>query len=490
MPTSHLKTRNTALFALTILAAILLAAILFESGQAPIEYVLRAYVPFLAVAAIPLAYLAIALTRGPSRAALTLGVAYPAVVLFLFWRWVSAQAAGDSDSQMNITFMFIFFWAYKPWMFFLIGFVPAMLRMLVVAWRALAEAPGRKLVPILAWGFALLLFGSLSYAPARAAAEDTPQYRIDVVDNAIEPLNECLWRAAGAEAEAVFPDSLVAIRTAAWYRPLVRDGNKFPNQCVAVYDALPDKPFDVEYTPTRRDESGRARGFTLTLVERVREGGRPRIVWYDERNLRTDAVARAPGRDRVLDSVRIRPTSALTALLIAQHWVDAYAAAHGGRYPSVVGPKYRIPKGAAGVPEGFLVAPDIGACSSSIAHPAAASCFEKWDHALLYTPQVDAANRVRAYTLTLLNPTYYDNERQQPIPARTFHRDREGGLHAFGGLRPANDGDAAPGDDELLRARRDLARFLEDAARDSANALKWERYRDSVRRDSVARAGG
>ena len=67
----------------------------------------------LGIAAVPLVYIAIALTRGASRRALIVGVAYPAAILLLFWQAVSAQMRGDSDSQMNIAFMLIFFWFNK-----------------------------------------------------------------------------------------------------------------------------------------------------------------------------------------------------------------------------------------------------------------------------------------------------------------------------------------------------------------------------------------
>jgi hypothetical protein len=154
-----------AIVALVLLGAMLLAAILFESGQAPVGNVVRAWAPILGVAGLPLIVLLIMLAGGPSRAAIALSVAYPVAVLILFWFVVREQMQGDSDSQMNIMFMFMFFWFNIPWMLFLLGFVPAMLRMLWVAWRAFSAMPRRPLGLAVAWAVGLFFFGS--FGPPR-----------------------------------------------------------------------------------------------------------------------------------------------------------------------------------------------------------------------------------------------------------------------------------------------------------------------------------
>ena len=471
-PPNQTRPRNTAWFALATLLVMLLAAVLFESGQAPIQYPLRAYGLFAIVAALPLVYIAVALTRGPSTRALALGVAYPVAILVLFWRTVSATASSGSEGSMEVVFMFLFFWVNKPWMLFLFVFVPTMIRLLVVSWRAYRSEGSNRIGPVAGWAAAMMVLVLLAGIPAALVADETPEYRPDVVNNAIAPLNECIWRAAGPGAEAGFPDSLSAIRDVQ-YRSYPRRAGQVPNECTEEFDALDRRPFDVVYRTKDRDATGRARGFTLTLVEKTRAGGRPRHVWYDESGLRRAAVAASDG---ALDSIRLESARALTTFLIIQHLIDEYAAAHGAAYPLSIVSRHRYRDGMQ-APAGALAA-DVGECSGF--EDRAASCLEMWDRSLVYVPIVDAAGRARAYELTMRNATYYDYERQQPIPSRTHHRNRRGELHSFGGWRPATDADPAPPDDELSVAREGLRDYLARQARDSASAERWKRQRDSI----------
>jgi hypothetical protein len=229
----------------------------------------------------------------------------------------------------------------------------------------------------------------------------------------------------------------------------------------------------VKYRTRDRDAAGRARGFTLTLIEQTRAGGRPRVVWYDESGLRRNAVRVGDG---VMDSIRLESAQALSSVLIVQHLIDEYAAAHGGEYPLLIVSHVRLRQGTPALPRVLVV--DLGECFGF--EDRVASCVEKWERPLVYVPYVDGADRIREYTLTMGNATYYDDERQQPIPSRTHHRDRSGALHSFGGWRPANDTDPPPPPDELARARDGLRQYLESRARDSATAAYWKRHRDSV----------
>jgi hypothetical protein len=312
----------------------------------------------------------------------------------------------------------------------------------------------------------------LAAVPAAMVADETPEYRPDVVDNAIGTLNECIWRAAGPGAESGFPESLSTIRNVE-FRTYSGSAEPRRNDCAEELDAISRRPFDVEYRTTQRDAAGRARGFTLTLIEQTRAGGRPRVAWYDESGLRRNALSAG---DDVMDSIRLESASALRTFLIVQHLIDEYAGTHGGQYPSSIVPRNRLRDGLP--PARLLVLEDVGGCVRF--EDPVASCVEKWDRQLVYVPGVDAAGRVRAYTLTMRNATYYDNERQQPIPSRTHHRDRRGALHSFGGWRPANDTDPPPPDDELSMARLGLRSYLENRTRDSVTAAYWKRQRDSV----------
>src|ERR1051325_11266791 len=132
----HLSARNTARFALAALALALIVAIAFETGQTPIEYAAGYAVPTVLLLSIPLIYIAISLNRKPTRRALALGVAYPAVVLVSLWLAMSAEHAKGSEGAMEVVFRFLFFWASPTWTVILWLFLPAMVRLLITSWRA------------------------------------------------------------------------------------------------------------------------------------------------------------------------------------------------------------------------------------------------------------------------------------------------------------------------------------------------------------------
>lgn len=469
----HHAPRNTAWFALAALGLVLIAAILFETGQTPVEYALGYYAPTVVMAAIPLLYIAIALTRGPSRRALALGVAYPAVLLVTLWLTLSNRYSSGTEGSMDVMFMFLFFWVNKVWMLFVLLFVPAMIRLLRVSWRAYRDMPNGRLTPLVKWAAVMVLVMMIAAIPIATVAEEIPEYRPDVVDNAIRPMYECLWRVAGPGAEAGFPDSLSAIRDVD-ARPLRNDGNNFPNRCVGELEDIPHYPFVVEYEPSARDSSGRARGFMLRLVEKTRAGGRPRVVWYDETGVRREAIS-AGGR---LDSTRVVSGQSLSSFLVAQQLIDEYAERHpSGAYPVRIEPEHAYANGRAPVPPGVLVIP-VARCGA-FDHPIV-SCFERWEREFIYQPFRDGTGQPRHYTLTMQPATYYDNVESRPIPSRTHHRDTSGALHSFGGWRAANEQDPAPLPEELAAARTHVERFIEDRRRDSVHAEQWRRAQDSI----------
>src|SRR5215207_8164564 len=157
MTAPHISARKTALLALSILLVMLAAAVLFESGQAPLAYAVKAFGPSTALAAVPLVYIALALGRGPSRSALALGVAYPVAILVSFAQAASRRYESGTEGAMDVVYSFVFFWFSKPWMLFLFAFVPVLLRLTVVSWRAYRAKHGRRVAPIIAWGVAMVL---------------------------------------------------------------------------------------------------------------------------------------------------------------------------------------------------------------------------------------------------------------------------------------------------------------------------------------------
>lgn len=475
MPTSrppHLSARNAARFALAALVLALIVAIAFETGQTPIEYALGYALPTALLLSIPLVYIATSLNKQPSRRALALGIAYPAVILITLWLSLSAKYASGSEGAMDVVFSFMFFWANLTWTVILLLFLPAMIRLLITSWRAYRLLPGNKVVPVIVWGMVMAVCVSAAMVPVRSISEEVPEYRPDVVSNAIEPMNECLWRVAGAGAEAGFPDSITALRSAE-YHALQHSGNRYANRCVEVVDRIAKYPFDVQYEPRGRDSSGHARQFTLRFVEKTRASGRPRVVWIDETGLRREAVQTASGQ---LDSVHVLTGSSLTSLLIVQRLIDEFARSHGGEYPRKIVADFNYRNGAK-PPDGVLAVP-LGQCGGF--DNEGASCVEQWDRAIVYAPVSDPSGRRRAYTLTMQPTSYYDNEQGQPVASRTHHRDVKGTLHSFGGWRAANGEDPPPLAEELARARESVESFFRDRARDSTNTEYWKRRQDSV----------
>lgn len=460
----HLSARNTARFALAALALALIVAIRFETGQTPIAYAMRYALPAMLLLSIPLIYIAIALNTKPARSALALGVAYPAVILVSLWIAMSAQYSSGSEGAMEVVFRFLFFWASPTWTVILWLFLPAIVRLLITSWRAYRLVDGNKIVPLVGWTFLMGICVSAAAAPVHSIASDVPEYRPDVVDNAIEPMNECLWRIAGPGAEAGFPDSLSELRSAQ-YHALQNSGNRFANRCVEVVDRIPKYPFNVQYA---RGHS--ARQFTLKFVEKTRAGGRPRVVWIDETGLRREAVQSAGGQ---LDSVHVLTGSSLASLMILQQQVDEFAASHRGRYPRKIAPDFHYRDGAS-PPEGVL-AGQFKECYGFDNEEA--SCVEKWDREIVYVPTHSGQS---GYTLTMQPKSYYDNERQQAVASRTHHRDVTGALHSFGGWRAANDQDPPPLPEELASAKESVQRFVEDRTRDSTNAEYWRHREDSI----------
>ena len=469
---SHRAPRNTALFALGALVLTIVSAVAFDTGQMPVAFAMGYLLPSAFLAAAPLVYIAFALRRGPSRSAFALGVAYPVVIIIGAWLSLSAKYSSGTEGAMDVMFTFLFFWASRTLTLLLFLFLPAIIRLLIVSWRAYRTMPGSKAGPVMVWAVAMTVAFMIAVVPIASVADEVPEYRIDVVENAIEPMNECLWRLAGPGGESGFPDSLHAIRNA-WYHPLQNSGNKYPNRCIEVADQLGKYPFDIEYTPTARDSSGRAHGFVLRFIEKTRAGGRPRVVWIDERGVRGKGIATTDGK---LDSAQTLPSSSLRTLLIIERLVEDHAASHGGEYPIRIAPDYAY-RDSTRPPEGVLTA-EASECSG-FEHPSA-SCVERWDREIVYEPVANAAGRRVAYTLTMLPVSYYDNVRQQPIASRTYYRDSKGGLHAFGGWRAANGQDPPPLDTEVASARDGVIQFMNDRARDSTQAEHWKRQQDSV----------
>ena len=457
MSSPHTRVRSAAWLALGILVVLLIAAVVFQSGQTPITYAIRFWGPVVAIASLPLLCIALALGRGPSRWGFALGVAYPLAIFVALWRDISQQFDSGSEGAMNVMFTIGFFFINAPLTVFLLAFIPALVRLAYASWRGYRAQYGRQVVPIAV--LAVMMFAAIGAvrAPLRANARKIPEYHVSLVRGALSKLNECIWRTAGPGAEAGFPAELTAIRSTERRSYPTRGGPRPPNDCAMQVDSLSANPFDVAYVVSGRDSTGRAKEFTLTLTEKTRADGRPTVVWIDQTGLPRQGVRATPKAN--VDSIRLMDTGALTAFLITQHLVDEYALQHGGDYPE------RIAYGRDfwnSAPPPDVLTTDARDCSSSLGkyeHPAA-SCTERWDRHVVYLPLRDASGRRNAYTLTVRPETYYDFEQQQLVPSRTHYRDPSGGVHSFGGYRSAVDTDPPPAHDELERARRALGEYV------------------------------
>jgi hypothetical protein len=82
--------------------------------------------------------------------------------------------------------------------------------------------------------------------------------------------------------------------------------------CKEQLERLPEYPFHVAYESGGRDERGRAQKFTLTLTEKTRAGGRPKVVWIDETGIRRECVLAGGGQR---DSVRLMSGRSLYTFL-------------------------------------------------------------------------------------------------------------------------------------------------------------------------------
>src|SRR5215212_11710946 len=167
----HHSARNAAWFALAALTLALIVAVAFQTGQTPIEYALGYALPTALLLSIPLAYVAISLNKKPSRRALALGVAYPAVILVALWLALSARYRSGSEGAMDVMFSFMFFWANLTWTVILLLFLPAMIRLLITSWRAYRLMPGNKIVPVVAWAFLMAICVSAATLPVASIAD-------------------------------------------------------------------------------------------------------------------------------------------------------------------------------------------------------------------------------------------------------------------------------------------------------------------------------
>ena len=441
----HLRVRNASILATVAIGLVVIGAVAFDSGQAPIGETVGTVLPLALVAALPLIYLIVKLRRAPSRSSLALAVAYPVVVLGLVLFALKSEFDSGSEGSMNVTYSLVFFWFSIGWTLFLFAYLPAVARLLLVSWRAYRSSYS-GFAPIAVWGAGLVVVLGTCAVSTRAVFEDGPAYRVDVVDNALDRMNECIWRYAGPESDGPFPDSLEQIRTVP-YRHFVRSANPQPDDCREEIERGAKYPFVVEYGSRTGDAAaGRPHFFTLRFTERTRPGGRPRVTWIDESGLRHHGVLGADGK---VDSVRLASTTPLQTMLVLEHSIDQYAASHG-KYPKELVPR--------STDRPDVLAVDGSECSTAQTLPDG-FCVEIWERAIVYRRETGPAGQ-EGYTLTMAPRTFYDNERQQPIPSRTHFRDVAGRWHSFGGLRPAGPADPAPAADEMAMARRDLGRQL------------------------------
>jgi hypothetical protein len=184
----HRPPRNTALVALVALALMLAASVLLERGPRSMSQAIGDFAPLLAIAALPLVYMAVRLRARPDRGALVVGVVYPTIVLVAFLLDVYRRCHGTPEEQADVVQSLAFSWRRASWATFLLFYVPALARLLGVSCRALgamADASGERRSLRLSAGVASGLRGRFGPAvppsgaarPSLARAVATPRAR-------------------------------------------------------------------------------------------------------------------------------------------------------------------------------------------------------------------------------------------------------------------------------------------------------------------------
>lgn len=440
----HVSARNTALFGMLLTVLIYFVAFFQNDDTGPLWKSLRVLLPAALFFLGCFAFVAYSLRRKPEEKGLAMGIAFPSIVVLLFFYSVfDSYIHGSSETQMGIVYSFLFFFTSPAWALFLWLMIPTLLRLLYKSIRAsLGVTRARPHLGALA-GFALLSLAGYQSAWNMVHTYDSdtgPYYRTDQTAETIEPLYLCLWSINGEKGSRGFPDSLTAVRSAG---AIERGIN-----CGKTLDRIPDRAYTVDYARPSKDR------FRITVVEKTRSGSPVHKVWVDQTGILREAVE----IDGKLDSVRVVNVAPLVDLLIAERRIDEYAASNARHeYPARLSDAY----------------------------------IER--RHMVYTPHRSAAGKITSYTLLIpssVPPT------ASPIRLgerfRSYLRDETGALHARGGNRDASHADPPPPADELAAARERMSESKPAHVDSHQLQAQWDslsEYRaDSTRRDSVRRS--
>jgi hypothetical protein len=441
----HVSARNTALFGMLLTVLIYFVAFFQNDDTGPLWKSLRVLLPAALFFLGCFAFVAYSLRREPEEKGLAMGIAFPAIVVSLFFYSVAdSYIHGSSETQMGILYSFLFFFTSPAWALFLWVMIPTLLHLLYKCVTASLGVPrARPHLGALA-GFALLSLAGYQSAWDMVHTYDAdtgPYYRTDQTAETIEPLYLCLWSVGNDDPSSRgFPDSLNALRSA-----VAPDRGV---NCGKTLDRIPDRAYTVDYKRPSKTQ------FRITVEEKTRSGQPVHKVWVDQTGILREAVE-IDGR---LDSVRVVNVAPLADLLEAQSKIDEYAQTN---------PRHEYP---ARLSDAYIARRNI-----------------------VYTPK-RTAGRITSYTLLIPG----SRSSAGPISSRlgekfrSYFRDDDGVLHARPGNRDATTADPAPPADELNAARAKNSASSPTHLTAQQRQAQWDSLRtlqvDSIKRDSARRS--
>ena len=483
----HVSARNCAIFGVILTVLIFFVALFSEGDEARLGKSVGTLLPVALLFLAAFGFVVYRLRREADNAGLAMAIAFPAAILLMGMYGIHEQwAHGDSDAQKGVFFGILFAFANPPFGLFLYVMVPTMLRMMYKSIRAIiALHPGTR--PNIAWVGGFALMSAIGYNSAWSTAEKvssrglSENYRVDKMEETLDPLYLCLWRFGSDDsAGPAFPDSIGAAR--------ILDGKGQPLNCDGVLNTVPERPYTLQY------ERPNPHAFRITLTEKTWRNKPVHKAWVDQTGVMRTAVT----VDGKLDSVRVENAGSLVHLLMVQRKIEEYAAKDPRHeYPRQL---LREHSWTDTLPPGSLSLRTFNDCYHW--ESKTESCLETYDRRhIIYSPGRDSTGKP-VYALGIPNNVSMQSQDEFEIldtgvgeRFRSYLRDETGALHAYGGTRNASRDDPPPQPDELARAQERLESWWQtlrrDEVYDSIGKVRWDsvlKFRaDSARRDSVSR---
>ena len=483
----HVSARNSAIFGIALTVLIYFVALFYGGDDARLGKSLQTMLPVALLFLAAFGFVVYRLRRGPDNAGLAMAIAFPAAILFMGMYGIhDTWVHGDSDAQKGVFFSIMFAFAIPPLGLFLYVMVPTMLRMMYKSIRAIiALHPGTRPNLAAVAGFALMSAVGYNSAWSTAHKVDarglSENYRVDKMEETLDPLYLCLWRFGSDDSAGLtFPDSIGATR-------ILEGGEHTPN-CARVLTLLPERPYTLQY------ERPSPHTFRITLTEKTWRNKPVHKAWVDQTGVMRTAVT----IDGKLDSVRVENASPLVHLLMVQRKIDEYAAKDPHHeYPRQLLRAHYLSDT---LPPGSLPLQTFKDCYGWDSKEG--SCVEtSRGRRMIYVAGRDSTGKP-AYVLALLNDVSMQSQAEHESldtdvgqRFRSYLRDETGALHAYGGTRDASMSDPPPLPDELAAAQERLESWWKtlrsSEVYDSIGHARWDstlKFRaDSARRDSVKR---